>query len=79
MAVTGHVLIWGDLSAIAARPSSNRCSNAAGETAEVSSGRSSVEGRIAIDVKDQRSRTGQRLVVLVYPHRLRPREGMNGA
>ena len=62
--VTVHVLIWGDLQRRRLRKSRASGSNAGRVGAEVSSGHSSVEGRSAIHAKDQRNRTGQRLVIL---------------
>jgi hypothetical protein len=61
---TVHVLIRGDLWCVQFDENGARCSNAWRNTIEVSSGRSSglvLDDRI---VKDQRSRTGQRLFVL---------------
>ncbi len=62
--VTVHALIRGDLLCVQFVKNGARCSNAARNAAEVSSGRGSeaiMDGRLA---KDQRSRTRQRLLVL---------------
>ena len=61
---TVHVLIWGDLRRRRLRWGRAPGSNVGRVGAEVSSGHSSFEGRNALSAKDQRNRTGQRLVVL---------------
>jgi|SRR3972149_6119308 len=59
-----HVLIRGDLLCVRFVVNGARCSNASRNAAEVSSGRSSGTIREDWSAKDQRSRTGQRLVML---------------
>lgn len=76
--VTVHVLIWGDLKRARFAMNSAQCSDVLRVVSEVSSGRSSVEGRSAINAKDQRNRTGQRLAVLVPRAAGAKREVRNG-
>lgn len=58
---------------------SARISNVSCVVSEVSSGRSNENRKVAMDMKGQRNRTGQRLVVLIDRRRSRPREVMDGA
>ena len=62
--VTVHVLIWGDLRRQRLVKSSAQHSNVRRDVSEVSSGHSRVGGGKAVSAKDQRNRTGQRLVRL---------------
>ena len=59
-----HVLIRGDLRCVQFDENGAACSNARRNAAEVSSGRSSDVGTDARITKDQRRRTGQRLLML---------------
>lgn len=54
-------------------------SNGACVISEVSSGRSNANCRNATRMKDQRSRTKQRTIVLIDRRRSRPREVVSGA
>jgi hypothetical protein len=63
-AVTVHALIWGDLKRERFVENSAPHSNGRRDVSEVSSDHSSGGGRIAAHAKDQRNRTGQRLVRL---------------
>jgi hypothetical protein len=76
--VTVHALIWGDLKRVRFTMNSAQCSDVLRVVSEVSSGRSSGDGRSAIQAKDQRSRTRQRLVVLVPRAACAKREVRNG-
>lgn len=76
--VTVRVLIWGDLKRVRLTVNSAQCSDVLRVVSEVSSGRSSGVGRIANNAKDQRSRTGQRLVALVPRAACAKREVRNG-
>ncbi len=72
--VTVHVLIWGDLRRQRLLKSSAHRSHAVCDVSEVSSGHSSFGGGIAGGAKDQRNRTGQRLVRLGIDGACDPRE-----
>ena len=76
--VTVHVLIWGDLKRVRFTVNSAQCSDVLRVVSEVSSGRSSGVGRIVNNVKDQRSRTGQHLIVLAPRAACAKREVRNG-
>lgn len=93
--MTGHVLIWGDLKcercANTAQATAmvhvsfqktEKCSCIFGIHAihgVISSGRSNANCRNATRMKDQRSRTKQRTIVLIDRRRSRPREVVSGA
>jgi len=76
--VTVHALIWGDLKRKRLVTSSAPPGNGGRVVSEVSSGHSSLGGGIAVSAKDQRNRTGQRLVRLGACVACAQREGSAG-